>query len=533
MSAIDRRRFLGLAAAAAATPVLGTDPLLGRGNRVAGVPSSRPENAASELAGRALQQALGNMEPPALQFQAWPGGTGALLERLWRESGRSPFERTPIGIEPWDGPVPTAEEEIAFLPVHRLAALIREGHITSVELTGIYLERMRRHDPALLIAVTILEERALAEAAESDAELRAGNWRGPLHGIPWGVKDLFSARGAPTTWGHGGFRDRVIDEDAEVIVRLRAAGAVLIAKLATGEFALGDRWYRGRTNNPWNPEQGSSGSSAGPASAMAAGCVAFAIGTETQGSIASPARRCGISALRPTFGRVSRDGGMVLSWSMDKIGPMCRSMEDCALVFEAIHGSSELDPASLTAPFVFDRNLELANLRIGYTDNAPEGFVEGLRELGADMQPMPELPSGGSNALAVESAAAFDAHVAPEVERAAEAGEDPPSGRFMGGRAVSGLDFVQSQRGRWELMREMERVMEGWDMFVSGSGEVGLTNQTGHPAAIVPWTMSEGDRSQPVCTTIIGRLFADDLILGVAHAWQKATDFHLRRPRLG
>ena len=247
--------------------------------------------------------------------------------------------------------VPTSEEDLAFLPVHRLAALIRAREITPSELTEIYLGRLKRLDPVLLCAVTILEGRAREEARQADLELAAGDWRGPLHGIPYGIKDLFAVAGTRTTWGSAEFSGQFTRLDSEVAVRLREAGAVLVAKLATGEFARGDRWYRGRTLNPWNLDEGSSGSSAGPGSATAAACVAFAIGTETQGSIVSPARRCGLTALRPTFGRVSRYGGMVLSWSMDKTGPMCRSALDCALVFNSIHGADEKDPGSLTAPF--------------------------------------------------------------------------------------------------------------------------------------------------------------------------------------
>ncbi len=485
---------------------------------------------------------LGNGEPPALEFQAYPGGTGALYVR-WHREGVDPFARHLVAIEPWSGPVPTREEDVAYLPVHRLAALIRERHVSPTELADIYLERIKRYDPVLLCAVTILEGAAREEAQQAESEIRAGEWKGPLHGIPYGVKDLFSVRGAPTTWGSADFADRFIDEDAEVVVRLRSAGAVLIAKLATGEFARGDQWYRGRTNNPWNVEEGSSGSSAGPASATASACVAFAIGTETQGSIVSPSRRCGLSALRPTFGRVSRHGAMVLAWSMDKAGPMCRSAQDCALVFDAIRGASEKDPASLTAPFRFDPALDLSTLRIGYDEDAPAPFIEALRRLGADPRPMPELPRGGSNALNVESAAAFDYHIAPE-------GELPPipdglsqeerrrANRFRGGRDASGLDYVNAQRRRLLLMQRTEEVMRGFDLFVSGSGQVGLTNQTGHPAAVVPYDFGvrnpddERPTTMPLTTTLIGRLFADDVILGVAHAFQKGTDWHLRRPTL-
>lgn len=528
---VHRRDFLKLAAGAAATTGLAPG-LLGHG-RLMGQ-ERRPGGGAQE---GPPPVPLGNGEPPAFAFQAYPGGTGSFLEKMWREDGGSPFTRAPFEIEPWDGRVPGTEEELAFLPVHRLAALLRERHVSPTELTEIYLDRLRRYDPVLLCAVTILEGRGREEAQQAEAEIRAGEWKGPLHGIPWGVKDLFSVRGSPTTWGADAFKEQVIEEDAEVVRRMREAGAVLIAKLATGEFARGDQWYRGRTRNPWNVEQGSSGSSAGPASATAAGCVAFGIGSETQGSITSPARRCGLSALRPTFGRVSRHGGMVLAWSMDKVGPLCRSVEDCALVFSAIHGADEKDPATLTTPFRFRRGADLSTLRIGYDEDAPEAFLEALRSLGANPVPMPEIPRGASNALTVESSAAFDFHIAPQIE--AEAAAPPPEeeeearnrARFRSGREVLALDFLQSQRRRHILMQEMAETMEGFDMFVSGRGQVGLTNQTGHPAVVVPFDFG-GDNPQPLTTTIIGDLFADDKILSVAHAYQRSTDWHLRRPDL-
>jgi Asp-tRNA(Asn)/Glu-tRNA(Gln) amidotransferase A subunit family amidase len=534
---VERRTFLRAAASATAVGAITPAALLaGRpGPAVAAILRNRQE---------APPIPLGNGEPPAQQFQAYPGGTGALMEKLWREHGPALFERTEIEVEPWQGAVPADETDIAFLPVHRLAALLRAGHVTSVELTEIYLDRMKRYDPVLLCAVTILEGRAREEARQADLDMRSGTYRGPLHGIPYGVKDLFSVRGAPTTWGSGDFADRVIDEDAEVVRRLREAGAVLIAKLATGEFARGDRWYRGRTRNPWNPEEGSSGSSAGPGSATAAAAVAFAIGTETQGSIVSPARRNGLTALRPTFGRVSRHGGMVLSWSMDKAGPMCRSAEDCALVFNAIHGASENDPASLTVPFAFERDAAISALRIGYTEDAPETFLRQLGELGADLREMNPLPDGGSTALGIESSAAFDFYVAPDGVEPEPLPEDlspeerRDRGRFRGGRDDRALDYVQGQRRRLILMREMAEAMEGFDMFVSGSGQVGLTNQTGHPAAIVPYDFGVRDpdadspTAMPLTSTLIGALFADDKILNVAHAFQKATDWHLRRPPL-
>jgi len=487
---------------------------------------------------------LGNGESPALQFQPYPGGTGALMERLWREHGERLFERAPIDVEPWQGSVPGSEADIAFLPVSRLASLIRGRRITASQLTEIYLTRLRRYDPALLCAVTILEERARAEARRADEELAAGRWRGPLHGIPYGVKDLFSVAGAPTTWGSGDYARRVIDEDAEVVVRLREAGAVLLAKLATGEFARGDQWYRGRTRNPWNVEEGSSGSSAGPGSATAAGLVAFSIGTETRGSIVSPARRNGLSALRPTFGRVSRHGGMVLAWSMDKVGPICRSAEDCALVFEAIHGASEQDPASVTTPFFFDRRPDLSGLRIGYTEDAPEPFLRALSELGASPRPMRPLPERRSEQIGVESAAAFDSRVAPGgVEPAplpADLSQEERGrlNRFRDGRDTRAIDYVNAQRRRLLLMEEMAAAMEGFDMFVSGSGETALTNDTGHPAVVVPYDFgvrnpeADAPTAMPLTTVLIGDLYADDKLLSVAHAFQAVTDWHLRRPDL-
>ncbi|HUF76342.1 MAG TPA: amidase [Longimicrobiales bacterium] len=533
---VERRAFLKAAGAAAASGALWPAGLLAA--RAAHAPSS------AALLRQVAPAPLGNGEPPALSFQPYPGGTGALMEKLWREHGPALFERSPIEIEPWRGLVPTDEEDVAFLPVSRLAALIRERRISSAELTEIYLARLRRYDPALLCAVTILEDRARDEARRADEELAAGRWRGPLHGIPYGVKDLFSVRGAPTTWGSADYAARSIDEDAEIVVRLREAGAVLLAKLATGEFARGDQWYRGRTRNPWNPEEGSSGSSAGPASATAAGLVAFAIGTETRGSIVSPARRCGLSALRPTFGRVSRHGGMVLAWSMDKVGPLCRTIEDCALVFEAIHGASELDPASVTTPFAFEREPDLAALRIGYTEDAPESFLRVLSGLGARPTPMRALPDGGSDQLGVESAAAFDYRIAPggvEPEPLPQELSDEERGRrgrFRDGRSTRAIDYVNAQRRRLLLLRRMAVAMEDFDLFVSGSGETALTNDTGHPAVVVPYDFgvrnpdADAPTTMPLTTILIGDLYADDKILSVAHAFQQVTDWHTRRPDL-
>jgi Asp-tRNA(Asn)/Glu-tRNA(Gln) amidotransferase A subunit family amidase len=543
--AMERRRFIRVAASAvAATGALGSGaaiaqqpPAAGRGGGAGG-----RGGGAGGGGGQQAQQAppipLGQGDPPALQFQAYPGGTGALMEKLIKERGAAAFERKPIEVEPWSGPVPTNEEDLAFLPAHRLGALLKARRVSSIDLTNIYLERMKRYDPVLLCAVTIMEGRAREEAQQADIELRRGEWKGPLHGVPWGVKDLFAAKGAPTTWGSADFQNQVLDYDSEIIVRLRNAGAVLIAKLATGQFASGDNWFRGQTKNPWNTAQGSSGSSAGPGSATAAGLVGFAIGTETQGSILSPAGRNGLSALRPTFGRVSRHGGMVLSWSQDKPGPMCRTVEDVALVFNVIHGADPKDPSTVTTPFEFKRLQNLNGLRVAYAPNQPEAFLDSLREMGATLSELPALPNPGGSSFGPESAAAFDYWVAERVKEAEAKGETP-TGRFMGnGRTSTALDFMQGMRRRWIMMQQWDEILKNYDMFVGGLAS-GQSNQTGHPAVAVPYTFGTTTNNdgvvspeQPRTVTIYGHVFEDDRILSVAHAYQIKHDWHTHRPKL-
>ncbi|WP_298859385.1 amidase [uncultured Gimesia sp.] len=472
---------------------------------------------------------LPNSLAPAVQFQASPIGSAAYVESLASDSTSNVSRKQNNRIEPWKGVVPDSHAEIAFLPVHRLAALIQSRKLSPVTLTEIYLERLKRLDPQLLCAVTIMEESAIRAAKQAEKEINAGQYRGPLHGIPWGVKDLFSTRNIATTWGAKPFENRVIDEDAEIVVRLQKAGAILIAKLATGTFAQGDDWYRGRTRNPWNIEEGSSGSSAGPGSATAAGCVAFAIGTETQGSIVSPTKRCGISALRPTFGRVSRHGCMTLSWTMDKVGPMCRTIEDCALVFNAIHGADGKDPSTLTAPFRFQRSLDLSNIKIGYSEDIDEPFLKTLRDLGAKPTPMPVPPSYHEikHILIVESAVAFDDFISQNLDE--QLVEKVRVKNFRPARHITALDYLNAQRRRFALMKEMAAYFENIDLYITHSGDVRLTNLTGNPAAVFPYKF---DAEQPECITLIGNLFADDTILSVAHAYQKATHWHEEHPPL-
>jgi len=577
LGGMDRRHFMLMSLIAAAATTFGAETV-----------RAQAVGAAAGAAGTAGQQPqaappppLGNGEAPALQFQPYPGGTGAIMEKLAKARGRAAFDRGVFTVEPWQGAVPTNPDDIAFLPAHRLSALIKARKITSVQLTDLYLTRLKRLNPTLLCAVTIMEDSARAEAIKADAELKAGKYRGPLHGLPYGVKDLFNTKGVPTTWGAKDFEGRIIDDDAEIVVRLREAGAVLIAKLATGLFAQNDQWFRGRTNNPWNLVQGSSGSSAGPASSTMAGCVAFAIGTETQGSIVSPSIRCGASALRPTFGRVSRSGGMVLAWSMDRVGPICRSIADCAMVFNAVHGVDEKDPSTVMAPFHFDRALKMSTLRVGVDPNAPKELVEQLKAIGItpkEIGARPTVPGSGSG-LNVEYAAAFDEYVQrkakeigldltklPEpgvrpdsaaVRAAAAAAAANPMApadwnpRFVVGRTVRAFDFLQQQRRRYMLVAKWGEFMKDLDMFVGNpNADIGPNAQTGHPCAVVPYKFDVpqqfggGQRpanappplelkAQPICGVIVGALFNDDLILGVAHRLQEQNKLHTKRPTLG
>jgi Asp-tRNA(Asn)/Glu-tRNA(Gln) amidotransferase A subunit family amidase len=537
-SELDRRQFVFLSLVTAAATTFGFGAkALAQGGGGGGAGARGAQNPEPPVP-------LDNMEPISWTFQPYPGGTGPLLEKTYREKGTAAFARQHFAwdasapgafhIAPWgNAALPTSDEAIAFLPAHRLAAAIHARKLTSVRITTIYLERLKRLNPTLLCAVTILEDRALADAARMDAEIKAGKYRGPLHGIPWGVKDLFAVKGAPTTWGAADFENRVIDDDAEIVRRLSDAGAVLIAKLSSGQFAQGANWFRGMTRNPWNTWQGSSGSSAGPASATGAGCVAFGIGTETNGSIVSPATTCGINALRPTFGRVSRHGGMVLAWSQDRVGPLTRSAEDSAMVFNVIHGADEKDPGTITMPFHFNSNIDLASLRIGVRrQNQPTpdenfaAFVEKLKALGAKPHDLVDPPTvaGARDGLNEESAAAFDSYVqfkakqlgmdmtavlaaygsgnrggrggrgggAPDTTagRGGAPAVTPPANngqlnRWVPGRIPTAMDFIQAQRRRQMLTAAWQEYLKDTDLYI-GAADTNVHAATGHPAVVVP-----------------------------------------------
>ncbi len=448
---------------------------------------------------------------------------------------------------------PADPETLAFLPVTELSELLRTRQVSAQELTELFLARLRRFDPLLQCVVTLTEERALAQARRADRELADGRWRGPLHGIPWGAKDLLAVQGYPTTWGARPYKDQALDEDATVVQRLDKAGAILVAKLTLGALAMGDVWFGGTTKNPWKPEQGSSGSSAGAAAAVAAGLVAFAIGSETRGSILSPCTRCGATGLRPTFGTVPRTGAMALSWSMDKLGPIARTAEDCALVFDAIRGGDGRDDTVVEAPFVWDGETDVRRLRVGYLASLFErplakdddaewraherAVLEVLRSLGVELHPieLPDLPIDAlSFILTAEAAAAFD-----ELTRS---GRDAELTRqderawpniFRQARAIPAVEYIQANRVRRLAMQQMDRILAGLDAYVSptyGGANLLLTNLTGHPAVVVPAGF-RADRT-PTSITFCGNLFREDAALTLAHALQRATDFHRRRPPL-
>jgi Asp-tRNA(Asn)/Glu-tRNA(Gln) amidotransferase A subunit family amidase len=442
---------------------------------------------------------------------------------------------------------PARIEDVAFATVRDLGLLLLNRKITSLALTQMYLDRLKRYDSKLHFVITLTEERALAQAKAADAEIAAGKYRGPLHGIPWGAKDLLAVKGYPTTWGAGGFEHQSFDEDATVVQRLDAAGAVLVAKFTLGALAMGDKWFGGRTRNPWNPEQGSSGSSAGSASAVSAGCVAFAIGSETLGSISSPCTRCGDTGLRPTFGFVPRTGAMALSWTMDKLGPICRSVEDCALVLQAIHGPDGKDASVYPAYFDWNPGFDWRKLRIGYlksafdapkplelkdapaTETAEEkkkrekeneeqkaararsdydrrydlAALDKLRSMGVNLIPveLPKLPYGAMTPLlGAEAAAAFDdLTLSGRDKLLTEQGPDDWPNEFRVARFYPAVEYIQANRARTLAIQQVSALFEQVDIIVTPTSGVQLvaTNLTGHPAIILPNGLRGDDAPTP------------------------------------
>jgi Asp-tRNA(Asn)/Glu-tRNA(Gln) amidotransferase A subunit family amidase len=441
-------------------------------------------------------------------------------------------------------PKPASIEDIAFEPVHILAERIRRRQISSADLTSMYLDRLKRHDATLFCVVTLTEDLAREQAALADREIQAGRYRGPLHGIPYGIKDLFSVKGRPTTWGAAPYEKQVFDYDATAVTRLREAGAVLLAKLSTGELAIGDLWFRARTRNPWNPETGASGSSAGPASAAAAGLVGFAVGTETNGSIVSPSSTCGVTGLRPTYGRVSRYGCMTLRWTLDKVGAIARSVTDTALVLSAMHGPDGHDETVSDRPFTWDGASALRGLRVGFverefagtTSTAPavNAALDVYRKMGATLVPIPLPDSPAAEIYALlnaEAGAMFDELVrSGGINQLADKGVNGRANQLRASRFIPAVDYIRAQRVRTLLVKQMNQIFDRVDVFLapSSSASVTMTNLTGHPAITVPAGFA---RDLPVGLLVTGPAFREDLVLQAAAAFEAATDWHTKRPK--
>ena len=439
---------------------------------------------------------------------------------------------------------PANLEDVAFWPVTELAPLIRSRAVSSTDLTKMYLARMKKHGSNLLCLVTLTEGLALEQAAEADKEIRAGHYKGPLHGIPFGVKDLFDTKGILTTWGAEPFQNRVANSDATVVERLRNTGAVLIAKLSMGALAQGDLWFQGRTKNPWNLQQGSSGSSAGSASATAAGLVGFSLGTETLGSIVSPSSQCGTVGLRPTYGRISRSGAMALSWTMDKIGPICRGVEDCAIVLNAVYGPDGRDRTVGADPFHFEPRKPLRHLKIGVlksafdrtTGDMKKIYDQALEDLGKAGVSMTTVDYQEDLAsirflLEAEAAAAFD-DVTRDGQVRTLKGQNPGDwpNSFRSSRLIPAVEYIRAQRIRTILVERFEKFMADWDVIVMPSSALlTTTNLTGNPQVVLKCGFVNGT---PRSIGFLGRIYDEGAPLRVALAYEQATEWHKKHPTL-
>lgn len=479
---------------------------------------------------------LDNSIAPSLVFNPLPQGFHPSTEQMPLNWG---LEKE---IE-----LPTSDVDIAYTPVHQLAVLIKSKKLTSERLTKIYLDRIKAHSDTLQCLITLMEDSALEKAREMDAELAAGKYRGPLHGIPYGIKDLLAVKGTKTTWGAMPYKDQKIEETAEIVTKLNDAGAVLVGKFTLGALAMGDVWYGGVTKNPWNLKQGSSGSSAGSASAVSAGLVPFAIGTETLGSIVSPSTRNGVTGLRPTYGRVSKHGAMALSWSMDKIGPISRSALDNGIVLSVINGKDENDASSIAAAFNYDASLDPKKLKVGYfkpffeterTSENDKKVLEELQNLGIELHPLELKTSIQAGPivmmLMVEGAAAFDnlTRLGWDDQLVAQHKNAWPN-LFRAARFIPAVEYVNLSRQRTLLIQEMHELMKDYDVVVTpsfGGPQLQITNLTGHPALCMPNGFN--DNGSPTSITLLGNLFEEDKLVLLGNYLQQNTDWQAKRPPL-
>jgi Asp-tRNA(Asn)/Glu-tRNA(Gln) amidotransferase A subunit family amidase len=562
-----------------------TKEMIASAEEISGLKFSDDERAAMA---RSLQQMRSNIEQlhkepldqsmlPAIVFDPVPPG-----KELAKKT-KAPVSRSKVPVMARPGSL----DELAYSPVTQLSELVKTRKVKPSELTEMYLSRLKRYDPQLHFVINLTEERARKQAKDMDAEIARGKYRGPLHGIPWGAKDLLAVKGYPTTWGARLYENQTFDYEATVVKRLDEAGAILIAKLTLGSLAQGNQWWKEYTRNPWIPEQlspGSSGSSAGPASATAAGCVGFSIGSETNGSITSPSRTCGVSGFRPSFGRVPRTGAMALSWTTDKLGPICRSAEDCALVFDAIQGPDGIDYSVKQYPFNWNANLKLSQLKIAYikpnferraqdgtTTPNPEAmnFLKVLESQGAKLEPI-EVPTPNygyldSIILSGEAGAAFEPDTLNGKIKELESYSTWPN-FFRAAQFVPAVDYVNANRVRVAAMNQMWELFSKYDVVVTPQENTSVTNITGTPSIVVPTGFAippagrggrgggrgagggagRGDSTRaaappppppppvtvplPTGMYIMGPIFQDEKNLFVAHAFQQATDFHKKHP---
>ncbi|MCB9838733.1 MAG: amidase [Phycisphaeraceae bacterium] len=558
----DRRRFLRIAGGAAAAGALapnafshlqGETPtpegvdladILG-GERLAGVEFTSDER---EQIRRSIGDLLGVYDTlRAARLRNDEGPAEVFDPRLPGFAFRS--QAAPARLLPPERPnLPNDDADIAYATIAELSHWIDTGQITSERLTTLYLDRLAKLNQQLECVVTPLRDAALDRARRADAEIAQGNRRGPLHGLPYGIKDLFDTAGVRTTWGAAPFKDRVPDADATVVRKLDKAGAVCIAKLTCGALAYGDIWFGGRTRNPWNTEQGSSGSSAGSASAVAAGCCAFTIGTETYGSIASPSARCGATGFRPTFGRVSRAGAMALCWSLDKAGPICRSAGDCAAVLDAVAGPDPADEATIDLPLAIDMSPRVRGMRIGYLKDEFESdaatgddatTLEALRDLGCELVPRTLEPGPYGELIffiiSVEAAAAFDELTRFNLDDRMQWQDDNAwPNTFRTTRLAPAVEFMQARRLRRRFMKRAAALFEGVDAVIAPRRHGALhalTNMTGHPAI----TIRQGFREDgtPTAVTLWGGLFDDAGLLRLGGALERRLDLWNQRPPIG
>jgi len=474
---------------------------------------------------------------PAVRFNPLPA---TFIPR--QQSGFPDWE-VPEGIE-----LPKNRSELAFYTIPQLASLIQHKKISSLELTQFFLERLKKYNPILECTISITEKLALEQAKKMDDELAAGNYRGILHGIPYGVKDLMAVEGYKTTWGAAPYRNQTIDMTATVVEKLQNAGGILVAKLVSGSLARGDVWFDGKTKNPWDTEQGASGSSAGSGSATSAGLVPFALGTETLGSITSPSTRNGITGLRPTYGRVSRHGVMSLSWSMDKVGPMARSAEDCAIVYSIITGRDPKDPTTTDYPDGFEPKKDIKSLRIGYlkkdiekdtskSKSNLEKAITTFKNMGLTLTEV-ELPkdvpyNSFDIILRAEAGAFFDNLVrSGDVDQMVEQDQKSRANSLRQARFIPAVEYLQANRHRQVLIEKMDTIMQEYDVLISptfGNRQLVITNLTGHPVISIPTGLDE--EKHPTSITLVGNLYDEASILLLAKAFQAETEFDEMHPK--